>query len=121
MIWIIVVAALLVLAVAFWSSRRLKVLKAKKELEEQIQSVLDSFGSLREKITASELRQNEKDNLLDNVQRNIDQLERWKNTAIPNITFWKNHTEPIRKEFVSLQESVAHELSQYKDLPNPLA
>jgi type II secretory pathway pseudopilin PulG len=120
MIWIIIVAAIVVLAAVLWSLKRKKVLESKVELERTIESVLDSFGSLRGKITESDLRQNEKDILLANVQRNIDQLERWKNTALPNITFWKNHTEPIEKEFKSLQESVAHELAGYKDLPNPL-
>jgi type II secretory pathway pseudopilin PulG len=121
MVWIIIVGVLLVLVAVLFTRQRLKVLSSKAELERTIQSVLDSFGSLRDKIVASDLRQNEKDILLGNVQRNIDQLERWKNSALPNITFWKNHTAPIEKEFTSLQESVARELSQYKDLPNPLA
>ncbi|MFW5718515.1 MAG: hypothetical protein ACOC0E_13845 [Spirochaetota bacterium] len=120
MIWIIIVAAIVIVAGAFWTSQRLKVLKQKSELEREIQGVLDSFGSLREKIAASEIRKNEKDVLLDNVRRSIDQLERWKNTAIPNVTFFKNDPEPIWKEFADLKESVARDLSQYKDLPNSL-
>ena len=121
MIWIIIGAAILVFAATIFTIRRRKVLASKVELENSIQSVLDSFGSLRNKIAESDLRQNEKDVLLSNVQRNIDQLDRWKNTAIPNITFWKNHPEPIEKEFRSLQESVDRELSAYKDLPNPVS
>ncbi|MFW5689214.1 MAG: hypothetical protein ACOC1U_06565 [Spirochaetota bacterium] len=121
MIWIIIVAAILAVAATLWASRRMKVLASKKELESSMQSVKDSFGDLRKKIAASDLRQNEKDTLDGNVQRNIDQLDRWMNTAVPNITFWKNHPEPIQKEFADMQESVARELSQYKDLPNPLA
>ena len=120
MTWIIVVAAILVVAGGFWGSRRVKVLKSKAELEDKMQSLLDSFRSLKQKITESDLRQNEKDTLLANVERSIDQLERWKNTALPNVTFLKNHTEPIRKEFEDLQESVARQLSEYDDLPNPI-
>ena len=119
MVWIIVGAVILAGAIGLYTSRRLKVLKAKAELESKMQSALDSYASLRQKITASELRQNEKDVLVDNVQRNIDQLERWKNTALPNVTFFKNHTAPIQKEFADLQEDVARALSAYKDLPDP--
>lgn len=119
MVWIIVGAVILAGAAGLYGSRRVKVLKSKAELESKMQSALDSYDSLRQKITTSELRQNEKDVLVGNVQRNIDQLERWKNTALPNVTFFKNHTAPIQKEFADLQESVARELSQYKDLPNP--
>ena len=46
-------------------------------------------------------------------------MERWRSTALPNITFWKNHTEPIEKEFRSLKESVAQELSKYDGIPKP--
>ncbi len=120
MVWIIIVAAIVIVAGGFWTSRRLKVLKQKTELEREMQGVLDSFGSLRQQIVASEIRQNEKDILLDNVQRSIDQLERWRDTAVPNITFFKNDPAPIKKEFADLKESVARDLSQYKDLPNPL-
>ncbi len=120
MIWIIIVAAIVVLAGGFWSARRVKVLKSKAELEDKMQSLLDSFHSLKQKISESDIRQNEKDTLLGNVERSIDQLERWKNTALPNVTFWKNHTEPIKKEFADLQESVARQLSGYDDLPNPI-
>lgn len=121
MLWIIIVAVILAGAATVFTIRRRKVLAAKAELEGSIQEVLDSFRSLREKIAASDIRQNEKDTLLSNVDRNIDQLERWQKTAIPNVTFWKNHTEPIEKEFASLKENVARELSGYDDIPNPLS
>ena len=121
MLWIIIVAVILVGAATIFTIRRRKVLASKAELEGSIQSVLDSFRSLHGKIAASDIRQNEKDVLLDNVQRSIDQLERWKNTALPNVTFFKNHTAPIEKEFESLKESVARELSEYDDIPNPLS
>lgn len=121
MVWIIIVAVILVGAATVFTIRRRKVLASKAELEASMQSVLDSFVSLREKISASDIRRNEKETLLDNVQRSIDQLERWKNTALPNVTFFKNHTEPIEKEFESLKENVARELSEYDDIPNPLS
>lgn len=120
MTWIIIGAVIVVSAATVFTVRRRKVLASKAELENSMQSVLDSFGSLRKKIEESDIRQNEKDVLLANVQRSIDQLERWKNSALPNVTFFKNHTAPIEKEFLGLQESVARDLSEYKDLPNPL-
>lgn len=118
MIWIIIAGAVVVLVAVLFTTNRLKVLAAKAELERTIQGVLDSFGSLRAKITESDMRENEKKLLLANLQRNVDQLEQWKNSSIPNITFWKNHTAPIEKEFASLKETVDRELSKYDDLPN---
>ena len=117
MVWIIV-GAIVVLAVVFWGTTRVKVLKKKVELQDTIRSVITSFRELGGKIEQSQLKDNEKKILLDNIARNVETLERWESTAIPNITFWKNHTDPIEKEFRSLKEGVAFELSKYEGLPD---
>jgi hypothetical protein len=119
MIWIIVVSVLLVLAAVLYGRKRTSVLASRKRLEGEMQGVLDSFADLKTKIQASELQPSVKNTLVGNVDQNIETLERWKNRALPNVTFWKNHTEPIEKEFADLKESVARELSQYAVIPKP--
>lgn len=117
MVWIIIVSVAVVAIVAFVSVKRAAVLKAKAKLQDEIAGVIASFSDLKVKIGESELRDSEKTPLIKNIDRNIEQLERWRSTALPNITFWKNHTEPIEKEFRSLKESVAQELSKYDGIP----
>jgi hypothetical protein len=113
MIWIIVAAAVLVAVAVIITIQRRKVLESKQELEESIEGVINSFEDLTEKIKASELGEQEKKTLIGNIDRNIAQLERWRDSSLPNVTFWKNHTAPIEKEFNNLRESVATELSRY--------
>ncbi len=117
MVWIIVGIIIIALAV-LWGSKRLKVLKERDALQSDMQSVMASFRELKEKIRASDLRENEKTILIINIDRNIEQLERWERSALPSVTFFKNHTAPIEKEFRNLQESVAAELSKHDDLPD---
>ncbi len=116
MVWIIIVVVIAIVAAFFWGRKRTKVLKERDELQATIQSVMASFRELKEKINESELRDNEKKILHANIDRNLEQLERWESSALPSITFFKNHTAPIEKEFRSLQESVAAELSKYDEL-----
>ncbi len=117
MVWIIVVAVLVVLVVALWSRKRLEVLKRKAQLEQTIESVITSFIDLKARVNELDLRDHEKRILVGNIERNLETLERWKTTAIPNITFFKNHTIPIEREFNELRESVAKDLSKYEGLP----
>lgn len=116
MIWIIVVAAILVTVAVLYSTKRLKVLKAKEELERTMESVISSFRDLTVKIRESDLGDHEKSILVGNIERNIAQLERWRDSSLPNVTFWKNHTKPIEKEFKDLQDSVAADLARYEEL-----
>jgi len=116
MVWIIIAAVIIVGSGILWTTRRMKVLKSKEELQQSIESVIASFSQLRDKVHSSNLPNHEKTSLVKNIEQNIEQLERWKNTALPNITFMKNHTEPIEKEFNGLKESVARELSKYDEL-----
>jgi len=116
MVWIIIAAVIVVGSGALWTTKRMKVLKSKEELQQSIESVITSFSQLRDKVRSSDLRDHEKASLVKNIEQNIEQLERWKNTALPNITFMKNHTEPIEKEFNGLKEGVARELSKYDEL-----
>lgn len=116
MIWIIVVAAILVAIAVVFGVRRMKVLKSKEELEQSIQSVISSFEDLTRKIKESDLGDQEKSTLVSNIERNIAQLERWRDSSLPNVTFWKNHTAPIEKEFRNLQESVEAELARYEEI-----
>jgi hypothetical protein len=113
MVWIIIVAVLLVLTAVLYGTRRSRVVASKKRLEDGIQGLLDSFTDLKAKIQGSDLQPNVKTSRIKNADQNIETIERWKNQALPNITFWKNHTEPIAKEFDDLNESVTRELSQY--------
>lgn len=119
MVWIII-GIVVIAAVVFWVTKRMKVLKERDELQATIQSVMASFRELKEKINQSGLRDNEKKILLSNVDRNIDQLERWESSSLPSITLFKNHTAPIEKEFRNLQESVAAELSKYDELSDSI-
>lgn len=119
MVWIVIAAVIVVGVAVFWGSKRAGDLKAKAQLQEEIAGVIASFSDLKGKIAASDLRDHDKAPLIKNIDREIETLERWKDTALPNITFWKNHTEPIEKEFRSLKESVAHELSKYDRIPKP--
>ena len=113
MVWIIIVAVLLVLAAVLYGTRRSRVLASKKRLEDGIQGLLDSFNDLKGKIQGSDLQPNVKTSRVKNAEQNIETIERWKNHALPNITFWKNHTAPIEKEFDDLSDNVARELAQY--------
>lgn len=116
MVWLIILAVIVVLVVVLWTNKRLKVLKEKERLEQTLQSVVASYRDLKAKIQASDIRENEKTGLIANIDQSIVTLERWESTALPNVTFFKNHTEPIEKEFAGLQESVARELAKYEDL-----
>jgi hypothetical protein len=119
MVWIIVASVIVVAIVVYVSVKRAAVLKAKAKLQDEIAGVITSFSDLKVKIAESELREHDKTPLIKNIDRNIEQLERWRSTALPNITFWKNHTAPIEKEFRNLKESVAQELSKYDEIPKP--
>lgn len=116
MVWIIILAVIVVGTGILWTTRRMKVLKSKEKLQQSIESVETSFSELRDKVRSSGLPEHEKSSLIKNIEQNLEQLERWKTTALPNITFLKNHTEPIEKEFNGLKESVAKELSKYDEL-----
>lgn len=113
MIWIIIAAVVLAAIAVIVTVQRRKVLESKQELEQSIESVINSFEDLTEKIKSSDLGEQEKKTLIGNIDRNIAQLERWRDSSLPNVTFWKNHTAPIEKEFKNLRESVATELSRY--------
>lgn len=113
MVWIIVVSVLLVLAAVVYGIRRSRVLASKKRLEDGIEGLIDSFNDLKAKIQESDLEPNVKTSRIKNAEQNIETIERWKNHALPNITFWKNHTEPIEKEFDALNDNVTRELAQY--------
>ena len=116
MIWIIVVSVLVVAVAIAFASKRTRVLRSKEKLQEDVLGALDSFESLKAKVNASDLRDHQKARLVGNIDMNITTLERWKATAIPNITFWKNHPEPIQKELVDLREGVARDLAAYDGL-----
>ena len=119
MVWIIVLVVVVAVIATFWGRKRMEVLKKKADLERDIQGVIASFSDLRGRVGESSLRDHEKAILVSNIDRSLEQLERWKTTAIPNITLWKNHTAPIEREFADLQESVARELAKYDELPTP--
>jgi molybdopterin converting factor small subunit len=119
MIWIIVIAAILAAIATLFTVQRMKVLKSKEELEQTIESVISSFEDLMRKAKESDLDEQEKSIVVANIERNVQQLNRWKNQSLPNVTFWKNHTAPIEKEFNDLKENVASELARYEDLPTP--
>ena len=116
MLWIIIVAVVVIVVVVFWSIKRTKVLKSRQQLEQEMQGLIASFNDLKGKVQESSLRDHEKEAVLKNVDQNIETLERWQSTALPNVTFFKNHTDPIEKEFRGLQESVARDLSKYDEL-----
>jgi len=113
MVWIIVLAVLLVLTGVLYSVRRSKVMAEKKRLEEGIPLLLDSFAQLKAKIQGSELQPNVKTSRIKNADQNIETIERWKTQGLPNITFFRNHTAPIEKEFNDMNENVSRELAHY--------
>jgi hypothetical protein len=117
-VFLIVLGVVVILIAGVWSAKRMKVLASKRELERELQSVINSFEELKAKIGEADLRDHEKATLVGNIDQNIEMLQRWKQTALPNVTFFKNHTAPIEKEFNSLRESVANELSRYEGLPD---
>ena len=120
MVWIIVIAVIVVTVGVIWGIRRTKVLKSKQKLEQEMQGVIASFQDLKGRVQESQLRDHEKETVVKNIDQNIETLERWKNTALPNITLFKNHTEPIEKEFRGLQENVERELSRYDELADAI-
>lgn len=121
MTWLIVLAVIVVLGGVLWGTKRAGVLKSKAQLEQNIEHAIVSFGELTGKIRDSDLRDHEKKVLLKNIESSIETLERWKNTTLPNITLWKNHTAPLEKELAGLRENVARDLASYEGLPDPLA
>ena len=116
MVWIIILVVVVAVVATLWGRKRMQVLKKKADLERDLESVVASFTDLREKVKQSDLREHETAIVVSNIDRSLETLERWKSNAIPNITLWKNHTAPIEREFIDLQESVARELSKYEGL-----